>query len=206
MRQGFERRLRAAFLGGMAAAVLLAMSSAHAVAQDGYGQRPYNNGNYNAPYGQPQDQRYNDRAPWDYQQRGPRREYGLDNNGRQFGSVLALGRYGGEMYPGDQMESNNGEFQFEFQTDGNLVLSSYTGQVLWASGTQGRGGMRLMLQQDGNLVLYGEGGPIWSTHTQGRAYGRGLWLSLQDDGNLVLMSRNRPIWSSRTAGGRRNDD
>lgn len=153
-------------------------------------------------YGPPQrhddDQgQWSDRTLDEYGRHAPRREYGLDSGGRQFGAVLPQDM---QMHPGDQMESNNGMYQFEFQTDGNLVLTRADGAVLWASGTEGRRGFRLQLQEDGNMVLYGRRGAVWSTNTNGRASGRGLYLRLQDDGNLVLSFRRQPLWSTQTQG------
>ena len=55
--------------------------------------------------------------------------------------------------------------KFTFQTDGNLVL--YRGnEPKWASHTAGRGGERVILQADGNFVMYGPNGTvIWASHT-----------------------------------------
>lgn len=57
---------------------------------------------------------------------------------------------------------------------------------------------QLVLQSDGNLVLYSNGQPIWATYTMGAANPR---LIMQSDGNLVLYAQGgRPVWASRTAG------
>jgi subtilisin family serine protease len=50
------------------------------------------------------------------------------------------------------------------QADGNLVLYSRTGRVLWSTATGGRGASDLVMQDDGNLVLYqrSNGRPTWS--------------------------------------------
>ena len=83
-----------------------------------------------------------------------------------------------------------------------------------------------ILQGDGNLVLYRDGGPVWSTETVGqhmrhvgvqgdgncvlyRSDGSAAWASntvgaqnalliLQDDGNLVLLSGDAAVWASDT--------
>jgi hypothetical protein len=61
------------------------------------------------------------------------------------------------------------------------------------------GNIFLLLQNDGNLVLYEQGGtPIWATGTQGTSPGE---LLMQTDGNLVLYASNgSPLWSSGTQG------
>jgi hypothetical protein len=58
---------------------------------------------------------------------------------------------------------------------------------------------RLILQRDGNLVLYGpRKRPLWSTNTQGSPVEKCI---MQRDGNLVLYLHNgQPIWDSKTFG------
>lgn len=57
------------------------------------------------------------------------------------------------------------------------------------------GGYRLVMQGDGNLVVYNPGGrPLWSSGTKG-----GNRFIMQGDGNLVMYnSSNKAIWSSGT--------
>lgn len=82
--------------------------------------------------------------------------------------------------------------------DGNLVLS-YINQtrVLWESKTSGRGGDRLSIESNGNLVIYDENNQVvWQADT----VGVGDYLRLENDANLVLYDRNGfEIWTSRTA-------
>jgi hypothetical protein len=55
------------------------------------------------------------------------------------------------------------------QSDGNLVISSATGQTLWSSSTNGSGNAYLLVQDDGNVVIYkGDGNGAWCTKTKGR--------------------------------------
>lgn len=86
------------------------------------------------------------------------------------------------------------------QHDGNFVL--YGAEMpLWASGTVGKG-FRVIMQRDGNLVLYEQSSssdktkiPQWASDTQSR----GDYLMCQDDGNMVVFSWNRnQVWSSNT--------
>jgi len=59
---------------------------------------------------------------------------------------------------------------FTVQTDGNMVAYKSEGGVAWASNTYGKGAGNLVLQDDGNLVLYrvSDHTVIWSTGTYGR--------------------------------------
>lgn len=56
----------------------------------------------------------------------------------------------------------------------------------------------LLMQNDGNLVLYGPNGSIWSSQTGGNPGAKAI---MQNDGNLVIYnSIGQPIWSSATGG------
>lgn len=87
---------------------------------------------------------------------------------------------------------------------------------------------KLLLQEDGNLVLYSPRGAIWASGTDGRSVanlsllangnlvlhdndGNAMWQSrtagagasrlvLQEDGNLVLYNDSRPTWNTETVG------
>jgi hypothetical protein len=109
------------------------------------------------------------------------------------------------------------------QTDGNLVVYASTGGpstggALWAtnvydhaqtiaSGTKLTGGWwtqgtytRLVMQRDGNLVIYRnrDGAALWASNTSGHA---GAYAVMQSDGNLVIYSStNAVLWSSKTYG------
>jgi hypothetical protein len=64
------------------------------------------------------------------------------------------------------------------------------------------GSYRLIMQQDGNLVLYKtvsrSNVAIWSSRTNGQTVGE---CDMQTDGNLVIYTPNhKPIWASHTNG------
>lgn len=60
----------------------------------------------------------------------------------------------------------NGEAaQLIMQTAGNLVLYSYVPNALWATGGGGYPGAYLIVQDDGNVVIYLGGTPVWSSST-----------------------------------------
>jgi nucleoid-associated protein YgaU len=74
--------------------------------------------------------------------------------------------------------------------------------------TSSNGKYTLIMQGDGNLVLYAESNtPVWATRTQGSGAVR---ASLQDDGNLVLYTKEVDrrfrrdvavaVWASKTSG------
>jgi hypothetical protein len=96
---------------------------------------------------------------------------------------------------GDLLRSGNGEYTAIFQKDGNFVIyqKGHTGGK-WSTGTAGKGGNRLTLQKDHNLVLYGETA-LWSTGTAGK--GASAKLVIQNDGNLILYDGATPLWASQ---------
>lgn len=107
------------------------------------------------------------------------------------------------------------------------------GDTLWAGGSLSAGDelrakdsrFRLVMQSDGNAVVYAAGVALWNSNTRGTGNrlslsgsgqvsvrdkaGRVLWragarasrtrLSMQSDGNLVLYAGNRPLWHTRSA-------
>ena len=114
------------------------------------------------------------------------------------------------------------------QNDGNLVIYDSGNHPLWASNTvvptqpakathgdrltpgQGlmpgssiasaNGRFSFIMQNDGNLVLYGPGhAPLWASNTSGH---HNIWdLIFQTDGNLVVYdSHNHPLWATGTNG------
>jgi len=108
--------------------------------------------------------------------------------------------------------SNNGAYELVVQGDSNLVLYRTADHVpLWASNTDnGLEGAALVMQEDGNLVLYGAyivsfdpNTPttrevLWASGTDGRV---GSYLVMQDDGNAVVYYPTYPVWASNTVQG-----
>lgn len=50
------------------------------------------------------------------------------------------------------------------QTDGNLVLYVFSGEVFWLSSTANHPGAYAAIQDDCNFVLYDGGTAIWATN------------------------------------------
>ncbi len=102
------------------------------------------------------------------------------------------------LLPGETLTSCDARFALSMQTDSNLVLHM-GGTALWASNTVGKNAAEVILQSDGNLVVYDTSGAvIWSSGTGGNS---GSVIHLQNDGNLVLYSSsNSALWATGTFG------
>lgn len=102
------------------------------------------------------------------------------------------------MPPGSSLVSNNGQYSFQVQTDGNLVVYK-GGSALWSSKTGGQPIRDFVIQGDGNLVMYRTNGTAgWASGTNGKAI---TALIMQDDGNLVLVNGSTPVWATNTSQG-----
>ena len=125
----------------------------------------------------------------------------------------------------DSNTNGNPGAWLNLQSDGNLVIYTSSNVPLWSTNTMdnpnnlsyvnttmpdaflyagqslytANRAYRLILQTDGNLVLYDQNmKPLWDTGTNGIPPG---FLALQTDGNLVLYDQNMvPLWNSHTAG------
>lgn len=108
---------------------------------------------------------------------------------------LPNGQY---LTPGSNLLSQDLHSTFAMQNDGNVVLY-IDGKHYWSSGTHGHLISRLIMQADGNLVLYGKDGIAnWSSGTAGNP---GAHFTIQTDGNAVIYSSGgSALWSSGTNG------
>ncbi|MGB4420680.1 MAG: hypothetical protein WBI29_02695 [Candidatus Saccharimonadales bacterium] len=78
-------------------------------------------------------------------------------------SLLSKGQ---TLLKGQILLSGNESYQLRMQYDGNLVLYDINNKPLWASRTNGRGGVILRMQYDGNLVIYtANNKSVWATGT-----------------------------------------
>jgi hypothetical protein len=113
---------------------------------------------------------------------------------------------GQTMNEGDYLQSDNGNYRFICQGDGNVVLYGPGNTVVWQSYTDGRGypPFRIVAQTDRNIVQYDRNNtPSWRTGTA--MMGSDLSecvLILQDDRNLVLYDPAdhwKALWNTKTA-------
>ncbi|XP_038136470.1 mannose-specific lectin-like [Cyprinodon tularosa] len=104
-----------------------------------------------------------------------------------------------ELRRGDYLMSNNGQWKALFQDDGNFVI--YGWKPVWASDTYGSDAVRLIMQEDCNLVMYNESNrPKWASDTfnPGSHVCR---LQLSDDGKLCLYKDATELWNSTMSKG-----
>lgn len=63
----------------------------------------------------------------------------------------------------------------------------------------GDGRFKMVVQGDGNLVIYQNGRSIWASNTGGKGT-PGFKLAMQSDGNLVMYGGSGVLWASNTDG------
>ena len=62
--------------------------------------------------------------------------------------------------------ATSGGSKLAMQRDGNLVIYSATGKVLWATNTEGNPGATFILQSDGALVIQSSAGKVlWTSRS-----------------------------------------
>ena len=86
--------------------------------------------------------------------------------------------------------------QYRLIMQGDGNLVLYKGSAaLWSTQTDGNTGAYAMMQGDGNLVVYAGGVAKWNSQTNGF---NGAYLSLQNDSNLVVYGGGHPLWDRHT--------
>lgn len=106
----------------------------------------------------------------------------LDRGSSAFTSTLPSGS---TLVPTQRLLSPNGQVEFKFEQDGNVVLRQ-SSTVLWQSSTDNGAGLRLQMLTGGNLVLYDPGGTaLWATATNGNS---GAYLEVRNDGTAVILN------------------
>jgi hypothetical protein len=93
---------------------------------------------------------------------------------------------------------------YRINTNPNAISGSVlaTNASLWGGGKNTiispNGTTELVIQSDGNLVLFHNGAVTWATDTNGT--GSNNQLLMQDDGNLALRSGYTLLWETKTRG------
>lgn len=81
------------------------------------------------------------------------------------------------------------------QVDGNLVI--YDGTAIWHTDTAQSTGARLVLQGDGDFVMYTQTkSRVWLTDTRSQQLSVTMRLTLTNDGHLELRRDGDLIWTS----------
>ncbi|MDH3348672.1 MAG: hypothetical protein OEM02_11325 [Desulfobulbaceae bacterium] len=89
-------------------------------------------------------------------------------------------------------------YKLVFQHNADLVLLNQNDEPIWATGTGGTKADRLVIQADGNVVLYAGKRTLWATDTHGEQ----SFLSIREDGEMVVYGPERQrMWSSGTSFG-----
>jgi len=103
---------------------------------------------------------------------------------------------GNELLPGQVLVSRDGYSALHLRQDGLLKLQTDS-QVKWTPPSAGSDA-KLVMQPDGNLVLYSkQGNAIWNSGTSGNS---GASAFVQEDGNFVIYtSSGTEVWSSATS-------
>lgn len=101
------------------------------------------------------------------------------------------------LIPGQSLYSPGGAYFLTLQGDSNLVLYRQgSSTAMWQSGTFGTAAAKLIMQPDGNLVIYDVNGkPVWASSTNGKGLS---FAQLQDDGNFVIYLQGAPTWATQT--------
>ncbi|KAK9429092.1 bulb-type lectin domain-containing protein [Lipomyces doorenjongii] len=97
--------------------------------------------------------------------------------------------------PNGSIKSDDGRYNLDLQSDGNLVLYHLNEAPIWSTDTRGKAISGLMLE-NGNLVLYdADNKPCWRTDLENY---QGARLVVQNDGNMVIYHGDRAAWTSET--------
>jgi hypothetical protein len=106
----------------------------------------------------------------------------------------------GTLKRGQSLSSQANGFKLTYQSDGNVVVYDSHNHPTWASGTNGKASDHLIMQGDGNLVLYNGKSPVWAT---GSNNNNGAIVVMQSDGNLVVYTKDgkRALWASQGSHG-----
>jgi hypothetical protein len=96
------------------------------------------------------------------------------------------------LYEGSAIDSANGEYRLVYQGDGHLVLYRLWDWLpLWWSGTAGSSVGFVVMQDDGNFVLYDASDS--ALYASGTHQHPGAWLVLHNNGALIIYDANGSV-------------
>jgi hypothetical protein len=104
--------------------------------------------------------------------------------------------------PGQMLTSNDKRWTLVFQTDGNLVGYTATGQVFFSANSNTPYVGNFVMQSDGNAVIYDSNSkPLWNSksvnYNLNNSTAAPFTFVLQDDKNLVIYDANGvATWAS----------
>nr|WP_113755901.1 lectin [Brevibacillus laterosporus] len=104
------------------------------------------------------------------------------------------------LYPGEKLVKGqylkSSNGEYQFVLQDDGNLVLYgRGRALWASNTNGSATSNVIMQGDGNLVIYGYPNAIWHSGTYNNP---GARLIVQNDGNVVIYLGQKAIWATGT--------
>lgn len=100
---------------------------------------------------------------------------------------------GGELQPGQSLTDEDGRYLAYMQHDGNFVIYvRRTGEAVWATGTAGYPGARLVEEAGGNFAVKLGGQTLWQTDT---SWYPGTKMTLNIYGDLIVTANSRVIWT-----------
>ncbi|WP_399224723.1 FG-GAP-like repeat-containing protein [Streptomyces sp. TRM49041] len=113
-------------------------------------------------------------------------------DGMRFGAALPAGQ---TLRAGDILVSASA--RVAMRADGNLVVTSVAGKVLWSTGTAGNAGATAHFGTDGNLVVRSASGTtLWQSGTSAS----GGSAAVLNSGDFVIRDASgTAVWSSNTA-------
>jgi len=103
------------------------------------------------------------------------------------------------MYANQRLRSPTGTYELIYQDDGNLVLyrKSPDTRLMWESKTEGETPQKLLVQRDGNVVLYVDRfhPAAWASGTSTGGNTAKREFVLRDNGDVVILENGNQIWS-----------
>lgn len=117
--------------------------------------------------------------------------------------VWSSGNQNARLYRGERLEK--GEVLYSPQRTYRLVMQGdgnlviyKGGKALWSTRTDGSGGDRVVMQGDGNLVIYDGGHAEWASHTEGKG---GKYIRIKDGKLTMYKSGGAKVWQRPKSSG-----